>query len=136
MTARIEHVALWARDIEAVAAFYARWFGARVGERYENARKGFASRFLEFGDGARLEVMSRTDVGARGAPNPQGSEQLGFAHVAIAVGDEAAVDALAARLRAAGIELADGPRRTGDGYYECVVRDPEGNRVEVTAGRI
>jgi len=43
---------------------------------------------------------------------------------------------LAARLRAAGIELADGPRRTGDGYYECVVRDPEGNRVEVTAGRI
>ena len=26
-----------------------------------------------------------------------------------------------------------GPRRTGDGYYECVVRDPEGNRVEITA---
>ena len=25
-------------------------------------------------------------------------------------------------------------RRTGDGYYECVVCDPEGNRVEVTAG--
>jgi lactoylglutathione lyase len=130
VTARIEHVALWARDIDAVAAFYARWFGARVGERYENPRKGFASRFLEFGDGARLEVMARSDVGARGA-----GEQLGFAHVAITVGDEAAVDALAERLRAAGIDLVDGPRRTGDGYYECVVRDPEGNRVEVTATR-
>jgi len=26
-----------------------------------------------------------------------------------------------------------GPRSTGDGYYECVVRDPEDNRVEITA---
>ena len=29
--------------------------------------------------------------------------------------------------------MIDGPRRTGDGYYECVVRDPEGNRVEIAA---
>jgi lactoylglutathione lyase len=26
----------------------------------------------------------------------------------------------------------DGPRRTGDGYYESVVLDPEGNRLELT----
>lgn len=24
------------------------------------------------------------------------------------------------------------PRRTGDGYYESVVLDPEGNRLEIT----
>ena len=30
--------------------------------------------------------------------------------------------------------VVDGPRRTGDGYYECVVHDPEGNRIEITAG--
>jgi lactoylglutathione lyase len=130
LNARIEHVALWVRDIDAVAAFYARWFGARIGERYENPRKGFASRFLEFSDGARLEVMARADIGTRNA-----GEQLGLAHVAIVVGDEAAVDALAARFSAAGVELLDGPRRTGDGYYECVVCDPEGNRIEVTAVR-
>jgi lactoylglutathione lyase len=126
---RIEHVAMWVRDIDAVAAFYARWFAGRVGDRYENPRKGFSSRFLEFSGGARLEIMARTDIGAR-APG----EQLGLAHVAIAVGDEAAVDALAASFNAAGVTLVDGPRRTGDGYYECVVCDPEGNRVEVTAG--
>ncbi|HET9861850.1 MAG TPA: VOC family protein [Steroidobacteraceae bacterium] len=129
MSARLEHVALWARDIEGVAAFYEKYFGARVGARYENPRKGFASRFVQFGAGARLEIMSRTDVRARDT-----GEQLGLAHVAIAVGDEPAVDALAARLVADGIALLDGPRRTGDGYYECVVLDPEGNRVEVTAG--
>ena len=122
-------MALWARDLETVAAFYARWFGARLGERYENARKGFASRFLEFDGGARLEVMTRVDVDARGA-----GEQLGLAHIAIVVGNEAAVDALAERLAADGVAVVDGPRRTGDGYYECVVRDPEGNRVEIAAG--
>ncbi len=30
-------------------------------------------------------------------------------------------------------EVLDGPRRTGDGYYESVVLDPEGNRLELTA---
>jgi len=133
VNARIEHVALWVRDLDKVAAFYARWFGARAGDRYENTRKGFASRFLEFDGGARLEIMTRTDIRTRD-PVEQAREQLGFAHVAIAIGDEAAVDALAAAFRAAGIALLDGPRRTGDGYYECVVADPEGNRVEVTAG--
>jgi len=128
VSVRIEHVALWARDLEALAAFYARWFGARVGERYENPRKGFASRFLEFDGGARLEVMTRADLGARGD-----GELLGLAHIAVVVGNETAVDALAARFVAEGIAVIDGPRRTGDGYYECVVRDPEGNRVEVTA---
>jgi lactoylglutathione lyase len=123
-------VALWVRDLEAVAAFYARWFGARIGERYENPRKKFASRFVEFAGGARLEVMTRVDVDSRSA-----GEQLGLAHIAIAVGDEAAVDALAKRFAAEGIAILDGPRRTGDGYYECVVRDPEGNRVEIAAGR-
>jgi lactoylglutathione lyase len=31
-----------------------------------------------------------------------------------------------------GYAVLDGPRRTGDGYYESVVLDPDGNRVEVT----
>ena len=129
MSACIEHVGVWVRDIDAVAEFYARWFGARIGERYENPRKGFASRFLALGDGARLELMTRADV-TETAPRVQ----LGLAHVAITVPGEAAVDALAAQLRAAGVPIEDGPRRTGDGYYECVARDPEGNRVEIAAG--
>ena len=122
-------MALWVSDLDVVAAFYVRWFGASMGPRYENPRKGFASRFLDFGGGARLEVMTRAEVDSRGAV-----EQLGLAHIAIVVGDEAAVDALATRFAGEGIAILDGPRRTGDGYYECVVRDPEGNRVEIAAG--
>ena len=129
MTIRLEHVGLWVSDLERVTAFYGQYFGARIGALYENPRKGFASRFLEFAGGARLEVMRRIDVVERSA-----DDRLGWAHLAICVGDEAAVDALAGRLAAAGFPPIDGPRRTGDGYYECVVRDPEGNRVEIMAG--
>jgi lactoylglutathione lyase len=42
------------------------------------------------------------------------------------------VDALTERLRAAGYPILDGPRRTGDGYYESVALDLNGNRLEIT----
>ena len=128
MNTRLEHVGVWVASLDRVASFYATYFGATVGELYRNERKGFASRFLAFGSGARLEVMTRDDV-----TRATVTENLGLAHVALCVGNEATVDALAARLRADGVAVDSGPRRTGDGYYECVVRDPEGNRVEVTA---
>ena len=57
----------------------------------------------------------------------------GLIHLAIRVGSEAAVDALTNRLRADGYAVIGEPRRTGDGYYESVVLDPEGNRIEVVA---
>ena len=67
---------------------------------------------------------------ARHAP---GAERMGLTHLAISLGSERAVDELTARLRSEGIAVLDGPRRTGDGYYESVVLDPEGNRIEITA---
>ena len=129
MSVRIEHIGVWVADLDTVAAFYAKYFGARVGELYENPRKGFKSRFLAFDSGARLEIMTRENVTERAD-----TELLGIAHVAVCVGDEATVDALAARFIADGVTPDSGPRRTGDGYYECVVRDPAGNRVEIAAG--
>ena len=39
---------------------------------------------------------------------------------------------LTARLRADDYRVLDGPRTTGDGYYESVVLDPDGNRIEIT----
>jgi lactoylglutathione lyase len=128
---RIHHLALWTRDLDRVCDFYARTFDARVGALYENRAKGFASRFLSFDDGASIEVMASTALSLE--RQEPGRQRLGFTHVAISLGSEQAVDSLARRLQEQGVEVVDGPRRTGDGYYECVVLDPEGNRVEVTA---
>jgi lactoylglutathione lyase len=130
---RLDHVALWTRDrdtLERLRAFYAEHFGARAGARYESARRpGFASYFLTFPDGgARLELMTAPGVADRGR-----GEALGYAHLALALGSRAAVDAAAARLAAAGAPVASPPRLTGDGYYEAVVVDPDGNTIEITA---
>lgn len=51
----------------------------------------------------------------------------------MALGSQKAVDDLATRLANDGFEIVGGPRRTGDGYYEAVVLDPDGNRVEMAA---
>jgi lactoylglutathione lyase len=124
---RVEHVAVWTRDLERLRTFYERWLGATAGERYERRETGFASYFLSFADGARLELMSRPDL-------PAGVDQAtGLTHVAFSLGSEAGVDELTAELAAAGVEVLDGPRRTGDGYYESVVLDPDGNRIELVA---
>jgi lactoylglutathione lyase len=59
-------------------------------------------------------------------------QRLGLAHIAFALGSERAVDELTDLLRSDGYAILDGPRRTGDGYYESIVRDPDGNLVELT----
>ncbi|MCC7054406.1 MAG: VOC family protein [Gemmatimonadaceae bacterium] len=129
---RIEHVALWTEDLDRSAKFYVTYFGAEAGVLYRNDAKGFASRFLVFTDGgARLEIMTTTTLDLVAAV--PGAQRLGIAHLAVSVGSEAAVDALTARMHGDGVPVVDGPRRTGDGYYESVVLDPDGNRVEVTA---
>jgi len=58
---------------------------------------------------------------------------MGLTHLAVSVGSEQRVDDLTATLREEGFVIESGPRRTGDGYYESVVLDPDGNRLELTA---
>jgi lactoylglutathione lyase len=43
------------------------------------------------------------------------------------------VNALTERLRKDNYTIYSEPRVTGDGYYESVVLDPEGNYVEISA---
>lgn len=128
---RIEHVAMWTDDLEALASFYAAYFGATAGPAYLNPAKGYASRFLAFPSGARLELMTTALLDpVRCAP---GAQRMGLTHLAFSVGSEAEVEALTNRLKQGGTPVLDGPRRTGDGYYESVVLDPDGNRIEITA---
>ena len=127
---RIEHIALWTPDIERLASFYAEYFGATVGTKYSNPSKGFESRFLTFQGGTRLELMKTSTL--RPVAYEPGVQRMGITHLALSLGSESRVDELTATLREAGFTVADGPRRTGDGYYESVILDPDGNRLELT----
>ena len=125
---KIEHLALWVRDLEATKSFYTTFFGFVSNEKYVNEKKHFASYFLSLPEGPRLELMQRVDI----LPQNKQYEYLGWAHIAISVGSRERVDSLTEEIRKAGYEVAGRPRTTGDGYYESVVLDPEGNRVEIT----
>jgi lactoylglutathione lyase len=67
------------------------------------------------------------------ANHAPGAQRMGLTHLAVTLGSEQLVDTLTSRLRRDGYDVVDGPRRTGDGYYESVVLDPDGNRLEIVA---
>lgn len=128
---KIEHVAIWCRNLEKLREFYESHFGAKASRIYKNEAKGFESYFLDFESGARLELMRSPSI--PGTTNDPYKQFTGLIHLAISVGSEERVDRLTATLAQAGHPVVDGPRRTGDGYYESVVLDPENNRIEITA---
>lgn len=126
---KIAHVALWTRDIDAQLTFWQRYFDGVTGEQYVSRnRPGFVSRFVSLAAGPTLEIMSLPDL----LSAEQASERVGWAHIALSVGEESRVDQLAQRAQQEGI-LQAAPRWTGDGFYEAIIRDPDGNAIEITA---
>lgn len=126
---RIEHIALWANDLELLREFYTKYFDVACGTKYTNPAKRFSSYFLTFGGGgARIELMAKPGVAGRASC----CDMAGLAHFSVALGSREAVDSLTERLRRDGHTVLGEPRTTGDGYYESVVADPEGNRIELT----
>ena len=118
---RIEHAAAWVADLERARAFYERWFKATAGPMYSSAKRDFKSYFLSLGTGPRIELMKSPGEASRPA------------HLAISVGSRAAVDRLIKEMEATGVRVVSAPRITGDGYYEAVIADTEGNLIEITS---
>ena len=188
---KIEHIAIWVKDIDKVCEFYRKYFDGVVHPIYHNPAKQFTSRFITFDDGARLEVMHRPDICvernvgienvwtvtslqtnthrsanekmraffrfltsavfhvkhaiasvATGCSHTgmtehehvghEVSQHLGFTHLSFSVGSKEEVDHLTQQMSSEGVPVVGQPRTTGDGYYESVVLDPEGNRIELT----
>jgi|SRR5687767_10743486 len=128
---KIEHIAIWAKDIEKLKNFYSHYFHATAGEKYFNPKKNFHSYFLSFDTGCRLELMQMPGI-LDNQEHTQASQYFGLTHLAISVGSSGLVDHLTKQLRKDGYVIASEPRTTGDGYYESVILDPEGNRLEIT----
>jgi lactoylglutathione lyase len=124
---KIEHIAVWSKDIEAMLHFYVEHFGCTYGVRYENSAKGFSSYFLSFESGTRLEIMQKCGLADRAV-----EQSVGLAHFAVSVGSEAEVRFKTQRLQQIGVKVVGEPRWTGDGYFESIVLDPDGNTVEIT----
>jgi lactoylglutathione lyase len=126
---KLEHVALYVEDLEAIKNFYLRYFGATANNQYHNPRTGLQTYFLSFEDGTRLEIMQLPGM----TPKANGEYVLGYTHISFKLGSVEKVDELTRVMQENGCPLLNGPRTTGDGYYESVLSDPEGNLIELVA---
>ena len=125
---KISHIAMYVSDLEKSKDFYVKYFGAVPNEKYCNPKTGLETYFLSFDGYVRLEIMQRPDTVSR----EKYELAEGFSHLAFGVGSRENVDKLTDRLREDGFTVAGEPRITGDGYYESVVLDNDGNRIEIT----
>ena len=92
---KINHVAIYIKDLEKTREFYEKYFEARANEKYHNKNTGLQTYFLTFPDSeARLEIMSRPELLER---NDKIMNE-GFIHLAFGVGNKENVDKLTKRL--------------------------------------
>ena len=149
---RIDHAALFCRDLEQMRQFFIDYFDARSNEQYHHPRTGLRTYILSFTEGStRLELMQRTEQrepssslewpsrdGRRQSQRPDVQDAdpsqptIGYVHLSFAVGSRKGVDLLTRRLADDGYIVTSGPRTTGDGYYESTILGPEGIQIEVT----
>lgn len=123
----IAHIAISTKDMETMKNFYTRYFDGESNEKYTNPQKQFESYFISFESGAKLELMHKPSV----LTPLDTEERLGITHLAFNLGSKEAVLSLTETLRSDGFNIVGEPRTTGDGYFESVVLDVEGNRIEL-----
>ncbi len=119
MTSSIEHVALFADDLEASRDFFIRVFGMRV--VLDNSKAPVRGYFLASEGGSILEVIER----------PQGetnTNQRYVCHVAFAV-DDVAVARRA--IEAEGLVFETDTVVDTPEFQTAFFRDPEGNRLQI-----
>ena len=122
---KLDHVAIWAVDLERMRTFYEKYFEGRSNQKYENERKRFTSYFLTFPGGGRLELMHRPDI--QRIPGSQSSPELiGYAHLGVELGSRAAVDALTKRLQGDGFRFSMGQDRRATDTTRAWSRTPKG----------
>ena len=125
---KIEHIALYVKDLEGAKAFFCKYFNAVANEGYHNRNTNFRSYFLHFDDGSRLEIMHKPEI----VDMEKSYTRTGYSHLAFSAGSREQVNALTEWLREDGYQVISGPRVTGDGYYESCIVGFEGNLIEIT----
>lgn len=125
----VSHIALYTLHLQRMKNYYETYFEAVSNLKYHNPSTGLETYFLSFGDGAKLEIMTRPDLTKEEEP----MLRTGWAHLAFQLGSNEEVDRRTQQLSNNGYTVFSAPRITGDGYYESCVADPDGNRVELVA---
>lgn len=94
---KIEHLAIWTKDLENVKEFYINYFGMKSSDKYTNTRNNFSSYFLSFEETeTRIEIINRPGINDLDRKH---SASYGLTHFSISVGSKSKVDSLMERFR-------------------------------------
>ena len=128
---KVDHIGVFVKDLKKIGDFYEKYFNGKVSQpAYHNPKKNFTSHFITFESGAKIEIMHQPTIPEL-KQEPE-AQHTGYIHVAFSTGSKENVDKLVETLKKDGYTILDGPRTTGDGFYEAVALDPENNRIEIT----
>jgi len=126
---RFDHVAITVSDMERSVAFYRDLLGLEVAGQLLLRDNTFKIVYLRSGD-AKVELFEFRGIEAEtavGLPDTVG----GFKHLALQTDD---VDAVAARLKTAGVTFTVEPKDASGGVRLAFFRDPDGNLLELVSG--
>tara|TARA_Y100001935_G_C17089890_1_gene400635 strand:- start:167 stop:433 length:267 start_codon:yes stop_codon:yes gene_type:complete len=85
---KVNHIAIWTRNLEVMKNFYQFYFNASASEKYVNSKTKFESYFLSFeGSDMRLELVYQPDLKNK-CPYPS----FGYVHIAFSLGSKQKVD--------------------------------------------
>ena len=130
LASRFAHIALNCRDLDAIEAFYTRFFGFRRARLIDLGADRIV--FLKSAD-CYLELFNAKGERPFAEPAADGPQWSGVRHIAFTVEN---VDAKLAELGDA-VTLSLGPAGFDafiPGWRTAWVKDPEGNIVEITQG--
>jgi catechol 2,3-dioxygenase-like lactoylglutathione lyase family enzyme len=128
-TVRFDHVAVTVHDMERSVGFYRDLLGFEVVGQLLLDGDAFKIVYLRSGE-AHLELFAFRGTAAEtpvGVPDTVG----GFKHLALQTKE---VDAVAARLKAAGVTFTVEPTDAAGGVRLAFFRDPDGNLLELVSG--
>jgi lactoylglutathione lyase len=126
---RIEYVAMYVTDLEGMKEFYCKFFHAKSSGQYYNSKTEMKTYFLTFDSGAKLKLMYKVERQL----DMHKQIRTGYSNLSFHVKDREEVDQMAIALENAKFEILSGPRMTDEGFYECAIKDPEWNQIEIIA---
>jgi catechol 2,3-dioxygenase-like lactoylglutathione lyase family enzyme len=115
--AGLRHLALNARNLEAMRAFYVDLLGFAVEWEPDSDN-------IYLSSGIDNLALHRAAGAATGAPSP-------LDHLGLIVREAGDVDRWAAFLESRGVAMEAQPRTHRDGARSCYFRDPDGNTVQI-----
>lgn len=120
----LDYTIVFARDMEAMAAFYSQVLRFPL-------RRTLGDAWIEYAVGPNTLTLARPHLTADDAPTPAGAAALQLAFKV----EYAAVDVCRAELAHQGVAILDEPADQPWGHRTMFFRDPDGNLVEIYAER-